>query len=104
MVGTRKRIQLLKVDNVKLASGSWGQPVKTRYNFWAEVEHLSGSSAYKNSQTSLGSSYRFKIRYNPQLDLSAKWSLVYNGKQFTVTSIQRESEKNFYVIIEAQHG
>lgn len=105
-VGLRKQIQLVKVTNVKLATGEWGQPTKTRYNYWAEVVKSSGNSSFKDSQTQLGERYRFKVRYNGTFDLSAKWTVIYRGNDFTVSSITRDREKDFYWIIEAStsHG
>jgi SPP1 family predicted phage head-tail adaptor len=100
-VGTRRRIQLVKAVNVKAASGVWGQAVRTRYNYWAEVENLSGSRNYQNSQTKTSNAYRFRIRHNEAFDLSADWSVIYAGKRLTVTSIVREKEKDFYWTIEA---
>lgn len=106
MIGTRKRIQLVKITTAKISGGSWGQPTKTRYNYWAEVSRSSGSRNYQNSQTQLGETVRFRIRYNGEFDLSAKWYLVYNGNDYTISSITKENEKQFYWIIEAstKHG
>lgn len=104
-VGTWKRIQLLKVVNNKTAAGNWGVPSKTRYTTYAEVTRGSGSRNYQNGQTVLGDSYTFKVRYNGSLDMNAQWQLVYDKRQFTVTSIGRDKEKKFYWIIEAtSHG
>jgi SPP1 family predicted phage head-tail adaptor len=100
-IGQRKRIQLIKVDNLKAGNGAWGQPVKTRYNYWAEVSRSGGSRSYQ-SNTKLNGNYRFRIRYNGTLDISAKWVVIYDAKELTVQNIERESEKQFYYIIECQ--
>lgn len=100
-VGAMKRIQLLKAVYSKKVNGS-NETEYTRYTYYAEVVRGSGSRSYQNSQTQLGSSYTFRIRYNSSIDPSSKYSLVYDGKQFTVTSVERENEKDFYWIIKAE--
>jgi SPP1 family predicted phage head-tail adaptor len=100
-VGQRKQIQLIKVDNQKRANGSWGEPVKTRYNYWAEVLRNGGSRSFQSS-TRMGSDYRFRVRYNGTFDLSAKWVVVYDSKELTVQNIERDKEKQFYYIIDAR--
>lgn len=104
-IGTRKRIQLLKVVHSKSANGS-NQNTQTRSTYYAEVVQGSGSRNYQNSQTQIASSYTFRIRYNSALDLNSKYSIIYDGRQFTVTSIVKENEKSFYWIItaEAKHS
>lgn len=97
-IGERKRIQLLKAVSTKAVNGSWDNS-RTRYTYWAEVVKGTGSRNYDN-QTKLRSSYTFRVRYNGNLDINASWSVVYDGKQLTVTSISKDREKSFYWIIE----
>lgn len=99
-IGRSKRIQLLKVVNTKAANGS-NVNTTTKYTYYAEVVSGSGFRNYQNSQTQLGSSYRFKIRHNAALDVDSKYSIIYDGKQFTVTGITRDAERNFYWLIDA---
>lgn len=100
-VGTRKRIQLLKLVHSKNTNGT-NVNTPTRHTYWAEVVRGSGGRNYQNSQTQLGSSYTFRIRYNSSIEPSSKYSLVYDKKQFTVTSVEKENEKDFYWIIKAE--
>lgn len=100
-VGKMKRIQLLKAVYSKKVGGS-NETDFDRYTYYAEVVRGSGGRNYQNSQTQLGSSYTFRVRYNSLIDPNSKYSLVYDGKQFTVTSVERENEKDFYWIIKAE--
>ena len=100
-VGQRKRIQLLKLVHSKSASGA-NENSQTGYTYWAEVVRGSGGRNYQNGQTQLSSSYTFRIRYNSEIDPNSKYYIVYDNKQLTVTSVERENEKDFYWIIKAQ--
>jgi SPP1 family predicted phage head-tail adaptor len=102
-VGQRKRIQLLKAIYSKSVSGA-NETSFTRYTYWAEVVRGSGSRSYQNSQTQLNSSYTFRIRYNSTIDPNSRYAIVYDGKQLTVTSVERENEKDFYWLIKASNG
>lgn len=99
-VGQRKRIQLLKLVHSKGANGA-NENSQTRYTYWAEVVRGSGGRDYQNSQTQLNSSFTFRIRYNSTIDPNSKYYIVYDSKQLTVTSVERENEKDFYWIIRA---
>lgn len=90
----------MRVINSKAVNGAWNNS-KTKYTYWAEVVSGTGSRNYQNAQTQLTNSYTFKIRYNSSLDINAKWLVVYEGKQYTVTSITRDKEKNFYWNLQA---
>ena len=100
-IGKSKRIQLLKVVNSKDAVTGANKNTTTRYTYYAEVVSGSGFRSYQNSQTQMVSSYRFKIRHNTALDVDSKYSIIYDGKQFTVTGITKDKERNFYWLIDA---
>lgn len=100
-IGQLKRIQLVRVVSTKNANGT-NQNTKTLYTYWAEVVQGSASRTYQNSQTQLGTSYQFRIRYNSSLNIDSSYSIVYEGKQFTITGAVRENNKNFYWLISAE--
>ena len=104
-IGDMKRIQVVKITPSQGVNGR-NINTKSKYTYWAEVTRLSGGRNYQNSQTQLNDGYRFRIRYNETIDPSASYSVVYNGMQFTVTSVYRENEKKFYWILDTQakHG
>jgi SPP1 family predicted phage head-tail adaptor len=89
-------IQLIHVPNDQSASGNWQQQPDQSYNTWAEVSNPSGFRDYLNGQTQLGLTKRFQVRFQFDLFPGADWKVKYQGKEYTVQSIERLNEKRFY--------
>lgn len=100
MVGLMRKIKLEKWTEAKDADGKWVESVESTDNLFAEVKFLSGSRESYAGQTNVSGSVRFKIRHK-NLKVVGKWKVVYNGKRYSITSIQRENEKKFYWILTA---
>lgn len=101
MVGQRRKVKLERWTEVKDNTGRWVESIASSDNIFAEVTFLSGSRSSLNGQTNVNGSVRFKIRYN-ELDIKAKWKIVYSGKRYTITSLEKESGKRFYWILNGQ--
>jgi SPP1 family predicted phage head-tail adaptor len=101
MVGQRRKVKLERWTQSKDANGRWVESIQSSDNIFAEVTFLSGSRSSTNGQTNVNNNIRFKIRYN-ELDIKAKWKVVYSGKRYSITSMHKEDGKRFYWILDAQ--
>src|SRR5690349_16533499 len=93
-----KQIRLEQWTAPRNGSGDAKEQV-TKYNLWAEVTRSGGSRANVNGQTALDASVQFKIRFRPDMDITGNWRLVYDGKRYTVSSIEKDKEDRFSWII-----
>lgn len=102
-VGIRKQVQLVQVVTSKATAGNWTDNVEgLRFGIWAEITNPSGFRDYQNGQTQLGNTKRFKVRFRFDKYPGADWKVKYEGKDWTISSIQRVDEKKFYWLITAQ--
>lgn len=100
-IGTRKQIQLVQITPAKGAEGNWNSEVETNHNSWAEVTSVNQSRDYDHGQTNLGQTKRFKVRFRFDQFPGADWKVRYVGKEWTVSGIVMQDEKQFYWIITA---
>ena len=96
----RKQIRLEKWVSAKDGYGDFKE-TWVPYNLWAEVQREGGSRATTNGKTSLNTSMRFRVRFRPDFDVSGNWRVIYDGRGYTVRSIEKENENRFYWIIRA---
>lgn len=100
-IGKRLPARIIPYTTGRNASGSAIETAGTGINVWAEITSPSGFRAYQNGQTQLGNTRQFMIRFRFDLYPNADWRLMYDGKLWTVTEIQKMDEKKFYYLITA---
>lgn len=100
-IGKRKQVRIIPYTSAKNASGSFVETPGTGVNIWAKVENPSGSRGYQNGQTQMSNTRTFMVRFKFDLFPDANWRLMYDGKLWTVTDIQKVDERKFYYLISA---
>lgn len=93
-------IRLEKWVSTKDGSGDFKETV-TKYNLFAEVLSSGSSRLTTNGSTKLNNTVQFKIRFRPDFKPTGNWRVVYDGKRYTVNSIEKENQERFYWIITA---
>lgn len=101
-IGQRKQIKLIQLTPSKGAEGNWNTTVETSFNTWAEISNVSSFRGFEIGQNNLGETKRFRVRFRFDVYPGADWKVRYDGKDWTISSIQRENEKSFYWNIQAQ--
>lgn len=100
-IGTRRQIKLIQITPAKGSEGNWNSEVETSFNTWADITNVNQSRDYERGQVQLGESKRFKVRFRFDQYPGADWKVSYGGKDWTVSSVRKEDEKQFYWIITA---
>ena len=96
------QIRLEKWLTTKDGIGNNTEQVVTEVNVFAEVRRLSGDRASLNGQTFLDNMFQFRFRFNPKIDPTGNWRIIYDGRRFTVHSIEQEEQRRFYWIVKAE--
>jgi SPP1 family predicted phage head-tail adaptor len=73
----------------------------TRYDMWAEVEDAGGTRGTLNGRTSLSRTKVFRVLFRPNFKPTGKWSIVYDGARYTVSSVLKDEEKRFVWVFTA---
>lgn len=97
----RKQIRLEKWTSAKNASGDFKESV-SKYNLFSEVTNNGGGRSTVNGQTGLSDTISFRVRFNYGFKPNGDWRVVYDGYRFTVLSMVKEKENNFYWLITAE--
>ena len=100
-IGVRKHIIIVDVAPVKDANGFMKSSDEVLFSGWAEVTQPRGSRLYSLGQDAIEHTKFFKIRNHQAINSTVHTRLIYSGKRYTVNSIEKEKEKNFYWIIRA---
>lgn len=100
-IGKRLQMQLVQITQSKGSEGNWNGEVETVFNTWAEITSTSQSRDYANGQVAMNQSKRFKVRFRFDQYPGADWKVRYDGKDWTVISVVKQDEKQFYWIITA---
>lgn len=98
-IGQYKQIKLVETVVTPDMMGDNKESVVTRASVWAEVNQSSGSRSFEHSQTMIANSATFKIRWNSNLQVNQNWNILYNGKKYGISSVERINEKRFNVLI-----
>lgn len=101
MIGTRKQVQLVQILVGQDSDGQNIEQEGDKFGRWAEITNPSGFRQYLNGQTQMGHTKDFKIRHNLNKYPGADWKIRYEGKDWTITSIQPLNEKRFYWLMTA---
>lgn len=100
-IGTRKQIKIIDVAPTKDSNGHMKPNETVLFSGWAEVSNPSGGRNFFNGQDSLDHTKFFKIRNHQAINADVNTRLLYSGKRYTVNSIEKDIEKNFYWIVRA---
>lgn len=100
-IGSRKQVKIISVAPVKNADGEMKPAEEVLFSGWAEVTSPSGGRNYFIGQDSLDHTKFFKIRHHQAISSDVNTRLLYAGKRYTVNSIEKDEEKNFYWNIRA---
>lgn len=95
-IGQRRQVKIIPYTNSRATTGQNIETAGTAIRVWAEVENPSGSRAYQNGQTQMGSTRDFTIRYRFDKSPDSNWKLVYDGRTWTISEIRKVDEKKFY--------
>lgn len=105
-VANMKQITLEKWIAGQSDAANRGSNVNDRqaiYNIYADVRRRGGYRTTERNQTQLSSTYEFRVWWRPELEeLTALWKIKYDGKAFTVHTIERIDEKKFNYLITAE--
>jgi head-tail adaptor len=97
-----RQIVIEKWKSVKDLKGNAKESAEYRYKTWAIPVTIGGSRIDTAGKTQLGKIVRFKIRFRPDWKLSSSWRLVYLGKRYNITGIERTNEKRFNWLIDGE--
>ena len=95
-IGTRRQIQLVQILVGQDTDGQNIEQEGDKFGVWAQVENPSGFRQYLNGQTQMGKTKDFKIRFRFNKYPGANWKIRYEGKDWTITSVNKLDEKRFY--------
>lgn len=100
-IGTTRQIKLVQITPAKGSEGNWNSEVETSFNTWAEITSVSQGRDYSNGQVAMNQSKRFKVRFRFDQYPGADWKVRYSLRDWTIISIVKQDEKQFYWIITA---
>jgi SPP1 family predicted phage head-tail adaptor len=95
MVGLMKPIRLIQNTSAQNSDGRWVETAANSYNIFGELVKTGSGRSVNNGQTQFTNTIRFKIRFRDDFDVSGDWRLVWAGKQYTISGIDRVDEKRF---------
>lgn len=103
-IGARKRVQLVGVTVTQNVEGTNVNTAQAAIDTWAEVRNPSGFRQFINGMSLLGETKDFFIRYDFGVVLTKTWHIVYDGKKWVPSQVQKIDEKKFYYRITASTG
>lgn len=95
-IGQRKQVQLEQVVSAKQPAGNWQEVTGLRFGVWAEVSTRSSFRDYNHGQTQAGNTKQFRVRFRFDKHPNVDWKIIYENKDWTITSRQAVAEKRFY--------
>lgn len=101
MIGLRKKIKIIDVNPEKDENGLMKPNTIVLFFGWAEVTNPSSFRNFLVGQDSMDFTKLFKIRNQQPITTNVNTRLIYSGKTYTVNSIEKDEEKNFYWNIRA---
>jgi hypothetical protein len=101
MVGLRKQIKIVDVSPFQDGNGFMKANEIVLFFGWAEISATSSLRSFFIGQDSLSHTKTFRIRNHQGIAATVNTRIIYDGKQYTVNSIEKEKEKGFYYIIRA---
>lgn len=102
-IGNRHRIELVQHVTGRRTNGTNSNAAGDKFKTWAEITTINNDRDSENGQVLFGQLKRFaSVRFRFDKYPGAKWSINYNQREWTVTSVVQEKEKKFYWTITAQ--
>jgi SPP1 family predicted phage head-tail adaptor len=98
-VGTSRPIKIVQIITERDENGYEKEQERLIYTGWATVRQTNGFREYAAGQQQFGTGKEFRIRNNQQLIFNTDTRLIYAGKTYTITSIDRDGEKKFWWIV-----
>lgn len=100
-IGQRKPFKLVDETPTRVN----GEPVPKQVTIlrsWADVRSISSNRAVENNQTKIGKLFEFRFRYRSDISVNQNVRLVYDGKRYTIQSIEKDKQKKFYWTIRVE--
>ncbi|MGL6283959.1 MAG: phage head closure protein [Microcoleaceae cyanobacterium] len=94
-------IQLVQITNSQNSNGRTTETIANRYNLWATLVKQGSGRQVGTGQTQLQNTLQFKIYWRTTFDISGNWRLIWAGRQYTVSGIDRDGEQKFHYLITA---
>ena len=95
-IGVRKQIQLIQISVAIDYTGRNIEEPGEVFNTWAEITNPSGFRDYDNGITQFGKTKKFLVRFRFDLSPNVDWKVKYEGKEWTISQINKVEEKKFY--------
>lgn len=95
-IGQRKQVQLVQLLVAQDTDGRNKEQEGDKFGVWAEISNPSGFRSYLNGQTQMGNTKNFLIRFRFNKYPNCDWKIRYEGKDWTITNIEKVDEKRFY--------
>lgn len=89
-------MQLVQLVTAKTAEGRNTETEGDKIGLWADISNTSGFRTADNGQTQLGTTKNFLIRFRMDKYPNCNWKIRYEGKDWTISTIQKVDEKRFY--------
>lgn len=97
--------KMIRIENwiaPKDVKGDAKERIEYARNFWAEVEDQGGNRSNDQGRSRLNKSMQFRIRFRPDWKLTGTWKIIYLGKRYTITNIERINEKRFNWLVNGE--
>lgn len=95
-IGQRKQVQLVQLLVAQDTDGRNKEQEGDKFGVWAEISNPSGFRLYAQGQTQMGNTKNFLIRFRINKYPDCNWKIRYEGKDWTITNIEKVDEKRFY--------
>ena len=99
---TEKMIRMDRYKSTKDSKGDFKETVDLRVTAWAEVSRSGGDRSSLNGQEGLTNFFLFRVKFNPKFNPTGNWRVIYDGRRFTVHSIEKEEQRRFHWIIKGE--
>src|SRR5688572_5721013 len=100
-IGTRKLIKLVD-ETPTVADGEQVPSEVEILNTWADVRLVNSNRSVNNNQTNINKLFEFRFRFRGTITLNVNVKVEYRSVRYTIQSLEREKEKNFYWIIRVE--
>lgn len=100
MIGQMKQIELVQWRTTKDGNNNNVESIVRNVSCWAEVTRSGGQRSSLNGQGGFTNYYIFKIHYQ-NFDPTGNWRIVYDRRNFSPESIEKENQRDFFWIIKA---
>lgn len=97
--GSMKPISFKRPVLTKTLTGGMLENYVPAGSDWAEVKSLSQSFQNVAGQKADGQQVQFKIRYRRSLEITDKWLVVFEGRDYKLLSVEREKLKQEYFLV-----